>query len=122
MARHNDTGKKGELLAACWLARQGYQIMFKNWRYGRGEIDIIARKRGVLHFIEVKTSRTTFFGYPEERINKRKWRSIMQTSVAFLEGYSEEVPIQFDIISIIIEKTIIKYYFIEDAFPTIQTV
>ncbi len=117
MAGHNNTGKIGEILAACWLSERGYQIMFKNWRYRRGEIDIIARKTGVLHFIEVKTSRTNSFGYPEERINKRKWRSMINSSMAFLEGFGEEAPFQFDIISILIESNTAKYYFINDAFP-----
>ncbi len=117
MADHNNTGKKGELLAACWLIEQGYQIMFKNWRYKRGEIDIIARKKGVLHFIEVKTSRTTSFGFPEEHINRRKWRSLISSSMAFLEGFCEEAPFQFDIISILIESNAAKYYFIDNVFP-----
>ena len=117
MARHNDTGKKGEILAACWLSERGYQIMFKNWRYRRGEIDIIARKKDVLHFIEVKTSRTTLYGHPEERMNKRKWRSLINSSIAFLEGFNEEARFQFDIISITIESNSANYYFINDAFP-----
>ena len=117
MADHNDTGKKGERLAACWLSEQGFQIMFKNWRNRRGEIDIIARKKGVLHFIEVKTSRTNSFGHPEERINKRKWRSMINSSIAFLEGFSEEAPFQFDVISILIESNTAKYYFIDDVYP-----
>ena len=117
MARHNETGKRGEVLAACWLSERGYQIMFKNWRYRRGEIDIIARKKGVLHFIEVKTSRTNSFGFPEERISIRKWRSWINSSIAFLEGFSEEAPFQFDIISILIKSNTVKYYFIDDAFP-----
>ena|ERR1700676_2934155 len=117
MATHNDTGVRGEFLAACWLTERGYQIMFKNWRYRRSEIDIIARKKGVLHFIEVKTSRTMSFGYPEDRINRKKWRSLINSSMAFLEGFSEDAPFQFDIISILIESNTTKYYFIKNAFP-----
>jgi putative endonuclease len=117
MAGHNNTGKKGERLAACWLSERGFQIMFKNWRYRRGEIDIIARKHGVLHFIEVKTSRTDSFGFPEERITKRKWRSLIISSMAFLDGFSEDAPFQFDIISIFIGSNTANYYFIDDAFP-----
>lgn len=117
MAIHNETGKKGEFLAACWLIEHGYQIMFKNWRYRRCEIDIIARKKGVLHFIEVKTSRSNSFGYPEERINRRKRISLINCSMAFLEGFSDDAPFQFDIISILIESNRAKYFLIDDAFP-----
>jgi putative endonuclease len=116
MAAHNNTGRKGEMLAACWLIEHGYQIMFKNWRFRRGEIDIIARKKGVLHFIEVKTNRSMAFGFPEERINKRKKKSLINSSIAFLEGFGEEAPFQFDIISISIEFKIVKYFLIDDAY------
>jgi putative endonuclease len=117
MAQHNEIGKRGEIMAACWLSERGFQIMFRNWRNQRGEIDIIARKKGVLHFIEVKTRRTNSFGHPEERIDKRKWRSMINSSMAFLEGFGEEAPFQFDIISILIESNTAKYFFIDDAFP-----
>ncbi len=50
VTKHIVTGKKGESLAACWLIVQGYQILFKNWREGRGEIDIIARKKRCTSF------------------------------------------------------------------------
>jgi len=116
MARHNDTGKRGETLAACWLTVQGYQILFKNWRQGRGEIDIIALKKGVLHFIEVKTSRSTRYGFPEDRMNRGKWRNILQASQGFLDGFPVESPVQFDVISVFIGDNGVEYHLMEDAF------
>ncbi len=110
------TGKRGEILGACWLSVNGYQIMFKNWRYGHGEIDIIARKNGVIHFIEVKTCLDTYFGYPEERVNRRKRNSMMRSAEAFMTGSPFELQIQFDVMSILIQKSEVQYHFIEDAF------
>jgi putative endonuclease len=121
LAKHNDTGKSGENLAACWLLMGGFQILFKNWRCGRGEIDIIARKLDVLHFIEVKTSRSVSYGFPEERLNLRKWRNLLKSSQYFLFDWPEDVKAQFDIISIIIDNGSVQYHFIEDAFPSILT-
>lgn len=54
MAWHNETGKTGEKLAADWLEKKGFTILEKNWRHKRLEVDIIAEKDNLLHFIEVK--------------------------------------------------------------------
>ena len=121
MSNHNETGKRGEALAACWLAMQGFQILFKNWRHGRGEIDIIARKQGVIHIVEVKTGCTTTFGYPEERINRRKWKTMFRVSDEFLSGWRGEVEIQFDVISVFIDKKTVHYHHIENAFCLVNT-
>jgi putative endonuclease len=117
VAKHTDTGKKGESLAACWLIVQGYQILFKNWREGRGEIDIIARKKNVLHFIEVKTSSSREYGFPEERMNRRKWKAIRRSSEKFLSGWPDNILVQFDIVSIQINGAGIDYHLMEDVFP-----
>ena len=54
MALHNAVGTEGENIAAAWLTEKGYQVMFRNWRHSHYEIDIIALKDKMLHFIEVK--------------------------------------------------------------------
>ncbi|HTF30986.1 MAG TPA: YraN family protein, partial [Flavitalea sp.] len=63
------TGKKGELLAAKYLLDLGFNILHCNWRYRKAEIDIIASKNSILHFIEVKTRTSLAFGYPEESVS-----------------------------------------------------
>jgi putative endonuclease len=55
MPEHIDLGKLGENLACDFLQQQNYAILFRNWRYSNAEIDIIASREKVLHFIEVKT-------------------------------------------------------------------
>jgi putative endonuclease len=121
MAIHHLTGKRGEVLAACWLTVQGYQILFKNWRHGRGEIDIIAKKKDVLHFIEVKTSRSTRYGFPEDRMSRAKWRSILLASQGFLDGFPVESPVQFDVIAVLIGDQCVEYHLMEDAFSWMHT-
>ncbi len=117
VTKHIVTGKKGESLAACWLIVLGFQILFKNWREGRGEIDIIARKKGVLHFIEVKTSSSNQYGFPEERMNRRKWKAIRQSSEEFLSGWPDNILVQFDIVSVQIHAASVHYHLMEDVFP-----
>ena len=70
-------GKQGEYRAADWLKASGYSIQVCNWRYRRYELDIIASKEAVLHFIEVKTATTDQFGLPEQRVNKNKFSHIL---------------------------------------------
>ena len=54
MAEHNLLGDKGEMLAGRFLLDKGYAVLHYNWRSGHKEIDIIARQRDVLVFVEVK--------------------------------------------------------------------
>ena len=53
MAQHNDFGKEGEALALEFLRKNDFEVLHCNWRYSRYEIDIIAKKQGLLHIMEV---------------------------------------------------------------------
>ena len=74
MAIHNELGQKGELLAVDFLLEKGYIIVEKNYRFRKAEIDVIAKKEGVLAVVEVKTRSTNYFGNPEEFVNPKKIR------------------------------------------------
>ena len=63
---HLTTGIVGEKLACTFFEQKGFVILHTNWRHGRCEVDIIASKNNVLHFIEVKTRSNKDFGLPEE--------------------------------------------------------
>ena len=82
MAKHMETGKKGETFAAGWLSANGYTLLHRNWRFRKCEIDIVAVKNGKLHLIEVKTSTNLRFGFPEERIRKKKAMQMMRSEKA----------------------------------------
>jgi putative endonuclease len=70
MARHNETGKIGESVAANFLTKKGFCVICQNYRKKWGEIDIITEKDKILHFVEVKTvSRKSFGGHFEQEIN-----------------------------------------------------
>ncbi len=72
MARHNELGKKGEELAEKFLRDKGYDIIAKNWRYDKDEIDIIARDGDEIVIVEVKTRSTDFYGFPEDAVDSQK--------------------------------------------------
>lgn len=116
MAHHNLTGRIGEEMAVKYLLDKGYTILHRNWRYKNWETDIIATKKSVLHFIEVKTRRTTTFGHPEDDVSKKKIKNLMGAAEEFLLLYPEWKQIQFDILSITIEKNKKpEFFLIEDV-------
>lgn len=116
MALHNELGRKGEQLAEKYLSKLGYTIMFRNWRHLRYEIDVIAEKNGVIHFIEVKTRRTASFGLPEEAVNRNKLRSIIDAGESFQQLHPHCKRIQFDVLSISIINNKAKYFLIQDVY------
>ncbi len=117
MAQHNDTGKKGEMLAAIWFKEKSYTILHTNWRHKNLEVDIIASKNNVLHFIEVKAATTLKFGNPEDRVSEKKIRNLINASAEYLFQHPQWQRIQFDVLSITIIKNLpIAYFLIEDVY------
>jgi putative endonuclease len=96
------TGKKGEDLAAEYIRKLGFNILERNWRYRRSEIDLIACEENVLHFIEVKTRTSLMFGYPEEGVSKKKIKALLRGGSAYLAGNPCWKQIQYDIVSILL--------------------
>jgi putative endonuclease len=116
MASHNDLGKEGEDLAASWFIKNGYEILHSNWRHSHYEVDIIASRKNILHFIEVKARRSKAFGYPEESVGKKKILNLMHVAEEFLIQHPEWKRIQFDVLSILLNKEgEHEYFLIEDV-------
>lgn len=116
MAHHNSTGTLGEKLALTYLTGKGFQILHTNWRHSHWEVDIIASLNGVLHFIEIKTRRSTKFGYPEEDVTRKKMTNLINASEEYLFLHPSWKWIRFDILSINLEKgKPPEYFFIEDV-------
>ena len=115
-------GNSGELIACLFLESKGYQIIEKNYRAYRKEIDIIAKKDGYLIFAEVKTRRSTTFGTPSQSVNREKQKHIILAAKKFLADnrYYFSLQPRFDIIEIYRDKKTEKNYVhhIEGAFIT----
>ncbi|MFT3903653.1 MAG: YraN family protein [Niabella sp.] len=117
MAAHNETGKNGEALAADYLVGKGYQILHQNWRYSHYEIDIIASKGKKLHFVEVKTRTTAFYGYPEESVTRKKFKHLQRAADEYLHLHPGHLWIQYDVLSIILSKNKPpEFFLLEDVF------
>lgn len=117
MAAHNQTGKYGEQLASKYLEQSGFTLLHQNWRHGHWEVDIIAEKDKVLHFIEVKTRRSKNYGQPEESVGKKKIQNLINASEEYLYLFPQWQRIQFNILSITILKgEPVEYFLIEDVY------
>jgi putative endonuclease len=112
---HLHTGAAGEALAADYLLAEGFTILERNWRHGRREVDIIAEKQGVLHFIEVKTRRSNRYGRPEDQVDGRKMELLAEAAAEYLHRHPQWQRIQFDILSITLGGSGTEYFFIEDV-------
>jgi putative endonuclease len=93
-------GQWGEKIAAQYLEAQQYQIIARNWRYSRAEIDIIATYQMQLIFIEVKLRKNNDFGKPETFVNRRKQVLLAEAAAVYCEENGHEGEIRFDVISI----------------------
>ena len=95
------TGKTGEDLAASVLVKKGYKIVERNYRYGKGEIDIIAKDGEVLVFVEVKTRKNLEYGPPETAISKGKQKQVRKIAEAYLfEKEIKDTDCRIDVIAI----------------------
>ena len=120
MAEHNRTGAQGEQLACRYLEEHGFEVVERNWRHGRHEIDIIAKRGLELVFVEVKTRSTDQHGEPEEAVKKGKRGRMIKAANAYVQATGADLRVRFDIVSIILHPSGKPYiHHIPDAFyPT----
>lgn len=116
MAKHYELGKEGEQLAVDFLIKKGYQILDRNWRFQKAEVDIIAQKNEILAAVEVKTRSSDYFGKPEEFVNPKKIQLLLSAIDNYVIERDLDVEVRFDIIAIIQNKTATKIEHLEDAF------
>jgi putative endonuclease len=94
-------GQEGEVLAKNYLLKQGYEILERNWRCKKYEIDIIAKKGETMVFVEVKTRKNTTFGEPELFVTRQKQGFVIAAANQYLKDNNINLESRFDIIAII---------------------
>lgn len=110
--QNKSTGKIGEDLAADLLKKNGLKILERNWGNKWGEIDIIAKDKDIIVFIEVKTKVGINFGTPEEMVNPRKLTQIQKLASSFSQ--SKNAQLRIDVVAVILSPDLtlqsIKHY------------
>ena len=110
-------GSKGEELAADLLRNNGYKILYQNYKTKLGEIDIIARDKDIICFIEVKTRSSDRFGFGSEAVSRIKQRQIAKSALYFLkEKRLLDKRARFDVVSLDCSSEEPKLDLIKDAF------
>jgi putative endonuclease len=98
-----ELGKKGEEKALRFLKKKGYRIIEQNYVCKLGEMDIIAKEKDTLVFIEVKTRTSTEFGPPQLAVNSSKQRQLSKVALNYLkEKKLEDVKARFDVVAILL--------------------
>ena len=95
------TGVDGENEAAEYLMNKGYEIVERNYRYGRAEIDLIIKKKNWLVFVEVKTRSGSGYGFPEEFVNYRKEQLILMAAENYIYEIDWQGNVRYDIVSVL---------------------
>jgi putative endonuclease len=121
MSESHDLGKKGEELASEYLRDSGFTVIFRNWQWGKHEIDIIAEKDNLIIFVEVKTRNSDFAMHPVTAITVEKQKSLIRAADGFIRTRKIDREARFDVISVIKKGESFETDHIEGAFyPTFR--
>ena len=112
-----ELGKKGEDLALRYLKKNGYRVYERNYVCKMGEVDIIAKEKDTLAFIEVKTRTSTAFGPPQLAVNAAKQMQLSKAALYFLkEKGLGDIKARFDVVAIVLGPRGPEIELIKDAF------
>ena len=96
-------GVLGEELAFHYLKRRGYKVLLRNYESPMGEIDMIAKDKGALVFVEVKTRSSDAMGDPAEGVTAFKRHQIVKSAQYYVKRYGiHEVPCRFDVVCVLL--------------------
>ncbi|MGM9662200.1 MAG: YraN family protein [Oscillospiraceae bacterium] len=115
-----ELGLFGEAETAEYLRRKGYTLLAHSYRCRFGEIDLIARKDGMLCFVEVKLRSGLGHGLPREFVDARKQERLRRTAAWYLSEKELDCPARFDVAEVYIEgkdaPRVTRLHYIENAF------
>lgn len=116
MGKHNEFGREGEELAATFLRKKGYTIVYKNYRYLKAEIDIIAQKDDILAIVEVRSRSSDFFENIAETVSTKKIKLLVMAADHYVAETDLDIEVRFDIITILKTKSALTIEHLEGAF------
>lgn len=117
MSKPHALGRRGESIAAAHLERAGWRILARNFRLGHKEIDLVARCRGIVAFVEVKTRAGLGYGHPLEAITAKKRREIATVARAWIARNGREgESYRFDAVGVLVVGGEVRVEWVEDAW------
>jgi len=97
------TGKLGEEIAKKYLEKNGYKIIEQNFKTKYAEIDLVARQKNEIVFVEVRTKKGEMFGTPEDSLNKRKLRKLWWNARGYTNKVRWQGPYRIDAVCIVLK-------------------
>ena len=116
MSNSYQLGRKGEAEAARFLVQKNYNILEKNYRYRKAEVDLIVQKNNTLIAVEIKTRSTAFFGNPALFLKPKQQQRIVEAVNYYVQQNNLDVEVRFDVISIVKKKGIFDVQHIKNAY------
>jgi putative endonuclease len=121
MAESHNLGRKGEDISVELLKQAGHKILYRNWKWGKHEIDIISEHEDYIIFTEVKTRSENFHMDPLSAVTVEKQKSIILAADGYLNRYNIKKESRFDVITVISHGKSYSTNHIKDAFyPTLR--
>ncbi|AII51671.1 YraN family protein [Hymenobacter sp. APR13] len=113
----HDLGHAGEQAAADYLGRQGLEVLYRSYRHGRAEVDLVARQgQQLLVFVEVKARSSSQYGYPETFVSERKKQLFRLAAEQLQHDLDWPGDIRFDILAVTPVAGGFRIEHFEDAF------
>ena len=115
--RRQKFGEKGEAIAVRQLKKAGYKIIDTNYRTQLGEIDIIAKEKDTIVFVEVKARRSVHFGSPKQAVTLQKQKKISMVALYYLKTIGQSsAKARFDVVAVIANRDEPRVEIIKNAF------
>jgi putative endonuclease len=120
--RQQKLGEKGEAIAVRQLKKDGYKILETNYRTQLGEIDIVAKDKGTIAFVEVKTRRSVHFGSPKWAVTAQKQKKISTVALYYLKTTNQSTAkARFDVVTVTLNQDKPRVEIIKNAFELAYT-
>ena len=118
MGNHNQRfGQLGEVIAARWLTRRGWRIVYRRFRNGRRDIDLVVQRDAMVAFVEVKARKGSTFGDPVEAVHHRKQRELTKSAQVWIDRHGRaEETYRFDVVGVLVDDGRVLVKHIENAF------
>jgi len=116
MGAHNDFGKEGEQIAVDFLLKKNYKIKYRNYRYLKAEIDIIAEFEDTLVIVEVRSRSSDFIEHIAETVTKKKIVLLVMAADHFVIEQDLDLEVRFDVITILKNQKVLEIEHLENAF------
>ncbi len=122
MSRRNiEVGCEGEAAAASFLKKNGYKIICMDYRTSLGQVDIIAKEKNTICFIEVKTRVSQRSGPGSEAVQAGKQKKIAESAIIYLKNNNLlDSPARFDVVAVSLSGNRPEFELIKDAFPVVE--